>query len=371
MTLNDRPSGAPGVREVPKPSAARVPGAAAARSRPRATVETVAAHAGVSRQTVSNALNAPARLRPQTLERVMRSIDTLGYRPNQAARALRTRAAQAIGCRLFPPSRRGSGGILDRYLYALSVAAHKAQYGLLCHAAESDGDEIAVFEELIRGNTVDGFIITATQYDDRRAAWLLGRDVPFVSFGRTWGLDMSRYSWVDVDGAAGARAAVGHLADQGHQRIAFLGWPRPNGVGEDRESGWEQAMGSRGLTTRGLVRRGDDSVDGGALLTRELFDVADPPTAFVCASDAMAIGALHEVEDRGLRPGRDIGIVGFDDSVAAHMVRPALSSVNQPLELAAEHSLRMLLGALGSAPGPEGVLLTPSLVVRASSVRSG
>jgi len=68
---------------------------------------------------------------------------------------------------------------------------------------------------------------------------------------------------------------------------------------------------------------------------------------------------------------RDIGIVGFDDSVAAHMVRPALSSVNQPLELAAEHSLRMLLGALGSAPGPEGVLLTPSLVVRASSVRSG
>jgi len=342
------------------------------RKRSRPTIETVALDAGVSRQTVSNALNAPQRLRPTTLRRVTQSIEKLGYRPNQAARSLRTQAAGAIGCRLFPPVRRGSGGVLDRFLYALSVAARQAEYGLLCHAAESDQEEIGVFESLIRGHAVDGFVITATQYGDSRGDWLLRHGFPFVSFGRPWGLDATHYSWVDVDGAAGIRDAVVHLADQGHRRIAYLGWPNPDGVGEDRESGWVQAMRSRALATRGLVRRGEDSAHGGAQLAGQLLARADPPTAFVCASDAMAIGALHEVEDRGLRPGDDVGVVGFDDSAAASLLRPALSSINQPLELAAEHSLRMLHTALDSGPAqPEGVLLAPSLVVRASSVRSG
>src|SRR6202050_1565973 len=104
----------------------------------RPTIEMVAKQAGVSRQTVSNAANAPHRLRPETLARVLGTIDELGYRPSQAARSLRTRATQVIGCRLLPSNYGGTGGILDRLLHALCDAARSNGYNVLTFSAGSE-----------------------------------------------------------------------------------------------------------------------------------------------------------------------------------------------------------------------------------------
>src|SRR5829696_7944993 len=89
----------------------------------RPTVESVARHAGVSRQTVSNALNAPQRVRADTLSRVLASIDELGYRPNSAARTLRTQSTRLLACRLQPTLQMNAGGVLDRFLHTLCEAA--------------------------------------------------------------------------------------------------------------------------------------------------------------------------------------------------------------------------------------------------------
>ena len=97
----------------------------------RPTIEVVAKRAGVSRQTVSNAANAPHRLRPETLQKVLGTIDELGYRPSQAARSLRTSATHVIGCRLLPGNHAGTGGVLDRLLHALCDAARDKGYGVL------------------------------------------------------------------------------------------------------------------------------------------------------------------------------------------------------------------------------------------------
>jgi len=336
----------------------------------RATVATVAEHAQVSVQTVSNALNAPQRLRPETLKRVLDAVEKLNYRPSQAARALRTQATRSIGCRLLPPAQRGSGGILDRYLYALGTAAREADYGLLCHAATSDEDEVGIFDELVGRHAVDGVVITGTRYDDKRAAWLVERGIPSVSFGRPWGDETGRNTWVDVDGAAGIVTAVAHVADQGHTRIAFLGWPTFDAVGDDRLAGWTRAIKARRLPLRGLARHGDDSIPSGVALTEQFLDGTAAPTALICASDAMAIGAMRVLEDRGLRPGADVAVVGFDDSSGAELVRPGLTSLSQPLEDAAHAVIRLLLAQLGPRPTrPEHLLLEPTLVVRGSSLR--
>lgn len=340
--------------------------------RPRATTESVAFDAGVSRQTVSNALNAPHRVKPETLQRVLASIEALGYRPNHAARTLRTQTTQLLGCRLLPSNYGGTGGVLDGFVHALCAVSRDRGYDVLCFAADSDDAEIAMYDDLLRRNAVDGLVLAGTHYVDPRTAWLVERGVPFVAFGRPWGQPRAGHSWVDVDGAVGVATAVEHLAGQGHRRIAFVGWPAGSGVGDDRRRGWEEAIRARRLPQRGLDLSADDGIASGATLTARLLDAANPPTALVCVSDAMAVGALQVLEDRKLRPGADVAIVGFDDSPVAAVVRPGLTSLRQPLEAIAERVVQILIDHLtGARSRAAQVLVPPVLVVRASSSPSG
>jgi DNA-binding LacI/PurR family transcriptional regulator len=343
-----------------------------ARGRPAAskpvTIEVVAARAGVSRQTVSNALNAPERLRPQTLVRVTHAIEELGFRPNQAARSLRTDATRVIGCRLLPSSAGGTGGVLDRMFHALCDEARSNGYDILTFSAGSDDDEVDVFDDLLRRRAVDGFVITNTHNLDRRPDFLVRRGARFVAFGRPWGVGRPRHSWVDVDGSSGTAEAVRHLAGLGHTRIAFVGVPEMSGVGDDRARGWEQTARQLRLPVRGLLARAEDGIESGRLLAARLLASPRPPTAFVCVSDAMAIGVLRAVEDRRLRPGEDVGVVGFDDSPVAALLRPGLTSVRQPIEAVARELVAVLLAELaGTSRRPARILLAPSLVVRGSS----
>lgn len=342
--------------------------AAGPRTGARPTIESVARHARVSRQTVSNALNAPHRLRPDTLARVLASIDELGYRPNSAARTLRTSATRLLGCRLLPTAQMGTAGVLDRFLHALCDAARDRGYDVLCYAAQSDDAELDIVDDLLRRTAVDGYVISATHYVDPRPDRLADRDATFVAFGRPWGEAHARHSWVDVDGEAGTAEAVEHLASLGHRRIAFLGWPEGSGAGDDRFRGWQHAVEALGLPSRGLVVRGEDGVGTGAALAGRLLDRSLAPTAIVCVSDTLALGTMRELDDRGLRAGRDVAVTGFDDSPLATVVRPGLTSVRQPLEAVAEKVIELLLGHLdGSRTDQAEVLLPPSLVVRGSS----
>ncbi|MEW9874120.1 LacI family DNA-binding transcriptional regulator [Arthrobacter sp. HS15c] len=342
------------------------------RSKPRPsrpTMAMVAERVGVSTQTVSFALSSPGRLSPATLRKVLKAVDELGYRPNQAARSLRSRSPQALGFRLYPADR-DVGGVMASYLYELSAAARKEDYGVFSYAAETYEEETQIIEETFRRNTVDCFVITCPSSDDLPLPlFLLERQIPFVVFGRPWGLPMSDCWWVDVDGAAGLEQAVNHLVDLGHRRIAYLGWEKSAGLAEDRESGWQRAMGSHGLPTRGMIVRGPDDVETGRRLAGELLDRQTPPTGIICPSDTMAIGAMRACRERGLEPGRDVGITGYDDSLGARVVTPGLTSIAQPLETAAKHTVRLLLDLLNSPDSkPEQVLLRPSLVVRESTM---
>ncbi len=126
-------------------------------------------------------------------------------------------------------------------------------------------------------------------------------------------------------------------------------------------------MHARGLPTTGLASRVEDTVVSGRSAAGVLLDEARP-TAFVCASDTLAMGVLHTLHERGLRAGDDVAVVGFDDSQVAQVVRPGLSSVRQPLEEVAVEVVKALEGLLGHPRvAHPGVLLTPTLEVRDSS----
>jgi DNA-binding LacI/PurR family transcriptional regulator len=332
----------------------------------RPTLETVAAAAAVSRQTVSNVLNAPQRVRPATRERVEAVIAQTGYRPVKAAQTLRTRRSHLIAVGIPSPVE-GRAEVLDRFLHALTEQAQQRGYRILLVTAGDDVTEISVYQALLSEYDLDAFVLTGTHIGDGRTAWLSQQRVPFVTFGRPWGA-AGRHSWVDVDGACGMRAVTRHLVDAGHRRIAFLGWPAGSGVGDDRRSGWLQACQEAGLPVRGLDRQLVDGLDTGRTACAALLRSPRPPTAFVCVSDAIGLGAWTELTARGLVPGRDAAVTGFDDSAAAAVI--GLTSLAQPVAAVAGaclDALEKLLAAPGGRPrSHDRVLLEPRLVLRSS-----
>jgi DNA-binding LacI/PurR family transcriptional regulator len=317
------------------------------------TIAEVAGLAGVSRQTVSNVLNAPERVAPGTAERVTAAIERLGYRPNKAARNLRARASRLVGFRINSPM--GLGNLLDRFLHALADAARASGHHVLLFSPE-EADEVAAYEDLIRTGTVDGFVLADIAAHDTRPARLAASGIPFVCFGRPWGHDHDEYAWVDVDGAHGTADAVDHLVARGHRRIGYLGWPEGTGFGDERKAGWLARVNHHGLDATGLAAACAQDAGEAGRAARAMTETADPPTAFVCGSDTYAVGVR-------LACGADV--VGFDDSPAASLLTPPLSSLRQPLGDVAHHVVDLLLRKIKDpTTPPSGVLLRPELVRR-------
>jgi DNA-binding LacI/PurR family transcriptional regulator len=324
------------------------------------TISEVAAAAGVSRQTVSNVLQAPERVAPETAARVRRAIEDLGYRPNRAAQNLRQRASRCIGLRMVSPT--GVSDLLDRFLHALTEAAGSAGYHILLFAAVDD--ELGTYEDLIRTGTVDGFVLFDVGAGDPRLPWFAQRGIPFVCFGRPRGQRHERFRWVDVDGAYGVARAVDHLVAGGHRRIAYLGWPHGTGFGDERRAGWAEAARRHGLATEHLAAASAETVTAAAAAATRLLHRAEPPTAFACGGDTFAVGA-RLAGGTGADGRPRVEVVGFDDSPAATLMSPPMSSVRQPVAEVARRVVALLVDQLsGAGEPPEGVMLRPELVIR-------
>jgi DNA-binding LacI/PurR family transcriptional regulator len=340
----------------------------------KVTIATVAGHARVSRQTVSNVIHSPQIVREETRERVREAIAALGYRANQAARQMRTGRSQLIAVRIEPTQDGINGSVLDRFLHGLTEAAGEAGYRVMLYTAVDPATEIATYDDLLGAYDLDAFVLTGTDHGDVRTAWLAQREVPFVTFGRSWD-EPERYPWVDVDGAAGTAAATSYLVRAGHRRIAFIGWPAGSGVGDDRRAGWASVLRSTGADPAELDRETPDGIAQGEAVAHELLALAKPPTGLVCASDSLALGALQAVRARGVT----VAVTGFDDTPVAQAI--GLTSVSQPLAQAAASCVDLLASVLdgdaapsrqgGDSPddpdgAPAQVLLPPSLVIRQS-----
>ena len=212
----------------------------------RTTINDVARAASVSRQTVSNVVNAPERVAPDTLARVQAQIEILGFRPNRAAQSLKQERAGAWGLELNSAGFGRLGSIIDTFLIELTGGASVRGSHVVPFTAPDPTAPIPSYERLVASRVADGFVLTDTRRNDPRPGWLDAHHVPYAAFGRVWD-DPSITSWVDVDGASGIEAAVHHLAAQGYEKIGYLGWPEGSPVGDDRRSGWLRATAELGL----------------------------------------------------------------------------------------------------------------------------
>jgi DNA-binding LacI/PurR family transcriptional regulator len=337
----------------------------------RVTLKQVAAQAGVSYQTVSKVINRQAQVSKETEERIWRVVQQLGYRPSHLARSLRSQRSRTIGYSWPPSPLDQYNPILDQFLQSLVAAAEEDGYYILIFPYQSrDGDPLHEYRELIDTGRVDGFILSAVEYDDRRIRLLIERNFPFVAFGRS-NLELD-FPYIDVDGGQGIRAVTEHLLEQGHRRIAALAWPETSRVGNNRLEGYLTAMRNAGIPPRPeWIARGEGRYAFGREATLRWLDAPENEriTAIVAVNDAMAIGAMHAIQERGLRVGPDISVTGFDDAPMAQYLSPPLTTLRQPVWEIGQRLVKMLLDRLnGKRPAPYRELIAPRLIVRPSSL---
>ncbi len=319
----------------------------------------VARAAGVSRQTVSNAVNRPHRVHSDTLQRVLGEVERLNYRPSSAAQTLRHQRAGAVGTEINAVTDTPSD-IAHPFLVALTVAAPRHACHMVPFASRAAFPTLTGYQDMVRRRLVDAFVLSDTHPADPRPGWLWQQGIPYGAFGRVYD-DPLATSWTDVDGAAGTALAVAHLVERGYDQIGYLGWPTDHAVGDSRRHGWEDATG-RGGVSRGPLATATQSLREAVHRAEELLDGLRPGDAVVCASDVLALGVRHAALQRGWHPGRDLGITGFDGSASARL--HGITTLAQPLDEIADHLLAMVHHQLAGDPAPsEGALFTPTLTV--------
>ena len=334
-----------------------------------ATLEEVAARAGVSRATVSRVVNGDPRVNEARAGAVQRAIAELGYIPNPAARALVRRRTDSIALVVCESDRALFGHpFWTQVIRGVHDGAADADQQVVLLLWQTAGDAARI-ERYLAARHVDGVVLIGLHGDDSMPVRLRGAGLPVVLGGRPF--EPSAVTHVDCDNRGGARTAVEHLADTGRRVVATVTGPTDTTSGTDRLDGWRDAVAARGLDpSPELVAEGDWSSESGErAMARLLARRPDLDGVFV-ASDTMALGALRALAAAGRRVPDDVGVVGFDGAALAKATAPPLSSVRQPAQEMGRTLVRLLMSTM-TGDRPDDVLFPVELEVRASSAPAG
>jgi DNA-binding LacI/PurR family transcriptional regulator len=334
----------------------------------RPTIADVARHAGVSKGAVSFALNGRDGVSGQTRDRILAAADELDWRPSHRARSLSVSRAFALGLVLArAPELLGADPFYPSFIAGVESVLASAGYSLLLkvvsRTAEEDG-----YRRLVGEGRVDGVFLSDLRIGDPRLKLLSELGLPAVTLNRP---DIaSPFPAVCMDDRSGIRAAVGHLVDLGHTRIAHVSGPLELVHSLSRRDAWAAAVAEAQLPAGPLVIS-DFTAAGGAAATAQLLGLPDPPTAIVFANDLMAIAGLGVAHQDGLRVPEDLSVTGFDGTALAGHVHPPLTTViTNPFRWGRAAARTLLRVVSRDVPRVADVQLAPApLEIRASTAR--
>lgn len=326
-----------------------------------ATLEMVAAEAGVSRSTVSRVVNGSPKVSTEVVDAVRVAITKLNYVPNRAARSLASRSTYAIALVVAEDTSRFFG---DPYFASvvrgITARLEDSDYILTLLVASSDPTQKTM--RFLQGGNVDGALVVSHHSDDADLSLLSQTILPMVFGGRpptAYGADLY---YVDVDNQAGAEAATRHLVEQGCRRIGTITGPKDMTATQDRLEGWRRALTAAGLPSD-AIGVGEFTAEGAEASMRELLDQYPDLDGLFVASDLMARGALTVLRERGIEVPGDLKLIGYDDSPAATSGRLALTTVRQPSEETGRLMADTLL-ALLAGKDPERQIILPTELIR-------
>ncbi len=328
------------------------------------SIADIARIAGVSKSTVSRALNNSPLTGEETGKRIRAIAKEHDFRPSVAARNLSLRSSHAVAFVNHAYSK-SMGSISDPFcleiMGGIAIGLHDLGYDLMVvHVNPDDRDWAAQYLDTGR---VDGFILMTSTKKRSHIDMLLEKGAPFVA----WGPGGGGYCSVCGDDRQGGRLATERLLSRDRTRIAFIGGPRIEGEVQERFRGYKAALHDAGReVAQELVVYGDYSERSGSWAMEELLERDPRIDAVFSNSDLMAIGAMQTLKARGHRVPEDVAVVGYDDLSLASYVTPALTTVSQKIPFAGRLLARDLVAYL-----EQGVITTTTvpveLVVRGSA----
>ena len=323
----------------------------------------VAQLAGVSRQTVSNVVNDRGGFSEETRSKVLQVIAETGYKPNRAARQLRTNRARHIGFPLHTGHVDPRNPFTLLFLKAVADAVKPLGHSLIVFAC-GDHDE-DTFRSWARSGEIDGFVFDRVVPGDYRTAACAELGIPFSVMGRTG--DGEAQSWVEVDNRSGMSSLVDYLVGRGRRRFAFVD-----------HGGSEPWVVERIEAAHDRIREHGLDLPEWAVLRGAYGDLADPldeilrrpdrPDAIIGGSDVLALLAATRIREAGLRVGTDVGVTGFDGGMQGWLIDDTLTTVRIPAARVAEMLITRLMALLDGGPPPErGLVLPTELVIGTSA----
>lgn len=311
----------------------------------------LANHLGMSKTTVSRALNGYPEVNVRTRERVLKAAKEVGYQPNPMARSLALGRTNVFGI-IYPllPTDLGDPMFLD-VVAGMSSALEAVNKNLII-APVSPAAEQPAYQQIVRGRRVDGLVVGRTLVRDERIAFLSKAKFPFVAHGRTE--LKAPYAWFDYDNEAGIRLAVERLLGLGHQRVALIGAPLELNFARQRKDSFIATLAAAGLAAdpRYLI---DNTLDrrSGHQAMQQLLACSPRPTAVIVDNHLSGVGAVRALLDAGIEIGKDISVIvwgGMADTLAGANV----TTIDQPNpSQAGARMVEMLLALVDGTPASE------------------
>jgi len=329
----------------------------------RITLKDVAAHAGVSYQTVWRVINAKKEVKPETRVRIQAAVEELGYHPDAIARSMAVGRTCTLGC--IAPN-------LTDYTFACLIEgakseAQKHDYFLIAMSAERENEVGALCDDML-SRRVDGLMAINPHADERYRYFekLISKSVAIVYSGdhpRNKGV-----SSVQVDDESGGYQATRHLIELGHKQIAMVTGPRNEDCVQDRITGYQRALEEANLGTPSkIILTGDWSASSGYQAVKQLLESGISFSALFAQNDRMAVGAIQAARDHGLQVPNDMAVVGFDDMPLASYFDPPLTTIHQDIFEIGRQTASLLINRVENPESPtQHVIIPCELIVRRS-----
>ncbi|MCC7448480.1 MAG: LacI family DNA-binding transcriptional regulator [Anaerolineae bacterium] len=327
-----------------------------------ATIRDVAQRSGVSSQTVSRVINGNIHVSAKTRNRVLKAIEELNFRPNRAAQSLVTRRSGVLEIITFGTTHYGPAQMVAH----VQTEAKALGYNLIFSSIDDVTlAEIRAVIDNLSGRLVDGIVmimpVFGTPYDELTT---LLKGIPCVWIDVEQGANIPS---VVIDQGYGSRLATQHLLDLGHRQICEISGPLRWVGAVARSRSWRATLDTAGVPPCVSIE-GDWTSTGGYAAAKRLLDMDVSFTALVVGNDQMALGAIHALDEQGIRVPDDVSVVGFDDIPEAAHFKPPLTTIRQDFTALGKQSVEYLVSLINK---PDTALhqrvITPQLVLRSST----
>jgi LacI family repressor for deo operon, udp, cdd, tsx, nupC, and nupG len=327
------------------------------------TIHDVAARAEVSTATVSRVLSNPQKVSEGTRRRVLKAVHQLGYSPNAAAKSLRTLTTR----KLLVTVPDIANPFFSLIIQGIEEAALREGYAVVLGDTHHDAEREERYGEMLLRREADGLIFLGHSMSKSVSAMMKKNQMAPIVNGCEYSPSLGVPS-AHVDNEAAAYEAMNHLYGLGHRQIGVITGPLASPLSRDRLRGAQSCAKDNAAARQVMVVNGDFSIESGIAGAARLFAQQTAPTAVFCFNDEMAIGVLDYANRIGKSVPESLSVIGFDDIRFARYMRPALTTISQPMLDIGRETVRLLLGVLqGTVTSAVSITLPHKLEIRSST----